>query len=239
MCVYMKNKPIFLILLFIVPFINLSAQENMLEKGEKLFMENKPVEAIPVLTASLSQFPDNDKTYMMLGIAYSQTKNYEKAVSSFKDGARKALRDRDLFYYNAGNIYYLMEQYPLAEEMYSRAIRENGSRGSLYLNRANARLSMDMKEDAVSDYRVYLSIEPENYQKDSILRLIALLEKNAQDEKARKQEDELRKVAEEQRKQEMLKDVLDSLKDVGQETRKVSAGTEKIGNYDEELELKE
>jgi len=238
----MKNKNILLIIIFIFSFYNLNilySQENLFDKGEKLFMDNKPQEASVVLLGALEQSPDNEKIYLMLGTAYAQLKNYDKAVAYFKDGARKAYKDKELFYYNAGNIYYLMEQYPLADEMYSRALRENSSRGNIYLNRANARLNMAMKSEAVADYKLYMTFEPENYQKDNIKKLIALLETQAEAEQIKKQEEEFRKIAEEQRKQDMLKEVLDSLKQVGQETRKVSAGTEKIGDYEEELELKE
>jgi tetratricopeptide (TPR) repeat protein len=242
MSVNMKNKNILLILIFIFSFYNLYSlfsQENLFEKGEKLFMENKPQEAVSVLLGALEQSPDNEKIYLMLGTSYAQLKNYDKAVNYFKDGARKAYKDKDLYFYNAGNVYYLMEQYPLADEMYSRALRENSSRGIIYLNRANTRLNMSMKEDAVADYKLYLTLDPENYQKDNIRKLIALLETRAEAEQIKKQEEELRKIAEEQRKQDMLREVLDSLKQIGQETRKVSAGTEKISDYEEELELKE
>ena len=132
-----------------------------------------------------------------------------------------------------------MGEYPLAEEMYSRAIRENGSRSSSYLNRANTRLSMGKRNDAVYNYKVKLTIEPNNYQRETIQKLIDLLEKRTSEELIKKQQDEARKLAEEKRKQEMLKDVLDSLKNISGETRNVSAGTEKISDYEEELELKE
>jgi len=236
---YMKNKIIIFLLLFSTPFICLYAEENLLGRGEELFMQNRPADAIPLLLGALERNPDEEKIYLMLGTSYSQTKNFDKAVNYFKEGAKKALKNRDLYYYNAGNTYYIMGEYPLAEEMYSRAIRENGSRSSSYLNRANARLSMGKREDAVSDYKVYLTIEPDNYQRETIQKLIDLLEKRTSEELIKKQQDEARKLAEEKRKQEMLKDVLDSLKNISGETRNVSAGTEKISDYEEELELKE
>lgn len=226
-------------ILFFISLFNLFSQDRVFERGEALFMENKPAEAIPLLLSSLEKNPENEKLYMMLGISYSQTGNYANAVNYFKDGARVSAGEKDIYFYNAGNIYYLMGEYQLAEDMFSRALRENRNKGSIYLNRANARLMLGRKEDAVNDYKTFLVLDPLNYQKDSVEKLIALLETKARQETARKQEEEARRIAEEQRREELLRDVLDSLKQVSQETRKVSAETETISDYQEDLELKE
>ncbi|MDX9800806.1 MAG: tetratricopeptide repeat protein [Spirochaetia bacterium] len=236
----MLNRIMVFLLLTLIPFMTLYGEENLLDRGEQLFMENRPADAIPLFLGALEKAPDEAGIYLMLGIAYSQTENYEKAVNYFREGAKKALKERDIYFYNAGNAYYLMGEYPLAEEMYSRAIRENGSRSnSSYLNRANTRLSLEKREDAISDYKVYLNIEPDNYQREPIQKLIDLLEKRGREELVKKQQDEALKLAEEKRKQELLRDVLDSLKNISDETRNVSAETEKISDYEEELELKD
>lgn len=232
-----KASFILLILLLIISFINLYAQEKIFQTAEDMFMDNKPADAIPLLIVASQQEPNNEKIYLMLGISYAQTKNYSKAIEAFQEGAKKAYKDRDLFYYNAGNIYYIMGQYVPAEEMYSRAIKENGSNGDIYLNRANSRLNMKMYEEALGDYRVYLAFDPENYQKESITRLIALLENKLAHEKQLKEEEEQRRLAEEKRREELLNEVLGSLKNVGDETRSVSADAERVSDYREELDL--
>ncbi len=235
----LRNFLIFIILLFINSFINLHGQEKLFKSAEELFLNNKPADAIPLFVTALQQDPNNEKIYMMLGISYAQTKNYTKAIETFQEGAKKALKDRDIFYYNAGNIYYVTGQYVPANEMYSKAIRENGNNADIYLNRANTRLNMQMYEDAVADYKVYLALDPQTYQRESILKLIGILEGRLAHEKQLKEEEEQRRLAEEQRRQELLNEVLGSLKNVGDETRNVSAGSEKISDYEEELDLNE
>lgn len=253
----MKNKLFFLVILYYL-FIALAIvfpQNSAFEKSEELFLQNKPLEAIPSLLAALNVSPNNENIYLMLGISYSQINELEKAVEYFKNGGAKALKDKDIFYYNAGNIYYLMEQYTQAENMYSLAVGYNSSKGGIFLNRANTRLNIGKKMEAVADYKAFLQIEPDNYQKDSILSIIALLEQKVGDEEVfqqqqeevkkqqqqeemfQKQQEEVRELAEQQRKKEMLQDVLNSLDNIGSETRKVSAGTEEISDYVEELEL--
>ena len=234
-----KKTPIILILFFIFSFINLYAQEKIFKTAEDLFINNKPNEAIPLFISALQQEPNNEKIYLFLGISYAQTKNYNKSVETFLEGARKAPKDRDVFYYNAGNIYYILGQYVPADEMYSRALKENANNKHVYLNRANTRLNMQMYEEALADYKVFLAFDHQNYQRESILKLINILESKLTFEKELKIEEEQRKLAEERRRQELLNEVLGSLKNVGSETRNVSAGTEKIGDYAEELDLKE
>ena len=236
----MKTKSlIFLIILFITSFINLYAQEKILQTAEELFMNNKPADAIPLFVLALQQEPNNEKIYLMLGISYAQTKNYSKAVETFQEGGKKALRDRDIFYYNAGNIYYIMGQYVPADEMYTRAVRENGNNGDIYLNRANTRLNMQMYSEALADYRIYLAIDPQTYQRESILKLIALLDNRLTQERQLKEEEELRRLVEERRREALLNEVLGSLQNVLDETRSVSAGAERVSDFREELDLED
>lgn len=237
----MRNRLFFLIILyyFFVVLVVVFPQDSAFEKGEELFLQNKPSEAIPLLLAALNVSPNNQDIYLMLGVAYSQINELEKAVEYFKNGGAKALKDKDIFYYNAGNIYYLLEQYSQAENMYSFAVGYNSSKGGIILNRANARLELGKKMEAVADYKAFLQIEPDNYQKDSILTIVTLLEQTVKDEELFKQQEEVRKLAEEQRKKEMLQDVLNSLDNISSETRKVSASTEEISDYQEELELED
>ena len=232
-----KKSFIVLILLFINSFINLYSQEKIFQTAEELFLNNNPTDAIPLFISAIQQDPNNEKIYLMLGISYAQTREYTKAIEAFQNGARVALRDRDLFFFNAGNIYYIMEQYVPADEMYSRAIRENRDNGDIYLNRANARLNMKMYDEAIADYKAFLAFDPQNYQRESILRLVNLLENNIAMEKQLIEEEAQRKLAEEQRRQELLNEVLGSLQNVRSEIRNVSAGSEKIGDYSEELDL--
>ena len=123
--------------------------------------------------------------------------------------------------------------------MFTQAIRYNGSNTASYLNRANTRLKMMNKSEAVSDYRLFLNLEPENYQRESIEKLISLLEGEISADRIKKEEDAARKAAEEERRKALLEDILNSLEEVGSETKNVSAESEEIDDSIEELELEE
>ena len=232
-----KTLSTILILLFFTSFFNLYAQEMIFQAAEELFMNNQPADAIPLFISALQHDPTNDKIYMMLGISYAQTRNFNQAVETFLEGARRASRDRDIFFYNAGNIYFIMGEYASANEMYSRAIMENRNNGNIYLNRANARLNMQMFEEALADYRVYLVFNPQCHQRESIFQLINLLDNRVAQERELREAEEQRRLAEERRRQELLEEVLGSLQNVIGETRGASAGSERVSGYIEELDL--
>ena len=213
--------------------------ETLFEKGETLFMENRLSEAVTVLEGALEKEPDNSKIFLYLGFSNARLENYDKAASYFKEGAKKALEEKAVYYYNAGNIYYLSGNYTLAEDMFTQAILNNSGHTASYLNRANSRLKLDHKKDAVSDYRLFLNLDPENYQKESIEKLISLLEGDISSEKIQKEEAAARKLEEEERRKALLEDILSSLEDVGKETKNISAESEEIDDYEEELELEE
>ena len=226
------------LLMFFIPGINIYS-ETLFEKGEALFLENKLQEASAVLEGALEKDPNNSRIMLYLGFSYAGLKNYEKSIEMFKNGARTSVSEKDKFYYNAGNMYYISGKYTLAEDMFTQAIRYNGSNTASYLNRANSRLKMMNKSEALSDYRLFLNLEPENYQKESIEKLISLLEGEITSDRIKKEEEEARKIAEEERRKALLEDILNSLEDVGSETKNISAESEKIEDYEEELELEE
>ena len=216
-----------------------SYSESLFEKGELLFRENRTAEAVSILQGALEKEPENEKIYLYLGFSYAGLGDYDKSVKFFREGAQKSLAEKDVYYYNAGNIYYLKGDFTLAEGMFTQAVKANGGNTAGYLNRANSRLKLDMKKEALSDYRIYLNLEPATYQRESIEKLIALLESDIEDEKIREEEKQVRKQAEEERRKALLEDVLNSLENVGKETRNISAESEKIDDYKEELELEE
>ena len=212
-------------------------------EGERLFRENKPAEAIPLLyQASLATGTD-PKVYMYLGLCYQQTGKYADAISIFMKGTSVAGTDRKLLFYNAGNVYYLQGMFSESEAMYSRAIVLDSAYAPAFLNRANARVQLQSFKGAITDYKNYLMLDPATWQKDSINQIIGLLsddlktrEDAAVKAKAEKAAAEAEQKASAERYQRLLDEVSSSLQSVdGAST--VSAGSEDVMNYDEEGQL--
>src|SRR6056297_53555 len=240
------NLWIIMLLLFAIPTI-LAAQaapvdaqdspESVKEQGIDLFMENQPEAAAPLLQTALRKEPQNGRLYMYLAVCYEQLGDFEAALQIYQDGLPHAGSDKATFYYNMGVNYQRLEQYDQAEEMYQEALKLNNNLAGAYLNRANLYVRQAQFDDAVSDYRVYLSLQPSSAQRKNIEQMIALLsQKVVQAERERLEQERLRR-EEEQRRQALLDQVLNSLEESGEETKGLSEGTGEVKDTEQGFDI--
>jgi len=192
------------------------------DKGEALFVQNKPQDARPLLESALNDDPSNEKTYLYLGIIYQQLGDAQKAIDILKRGLGMATAYKDLFYYNMGNDFFSRKEFTFAEEMYTSAVAANTSLAEGYLNRANTRLQLQNLDGALADYTLFLQLAPQDPQRPSIEKVMALL-RQAQDDKEKARQAELAKQqAEAAKQQALMKDVLNSLNNAGDSTKNLS-----------------
>jgi tetratricopeptide (TPR) repeat protein len=208
--------------------LNLTA----LQEGEKLFLENKPQAALPLLEQALYENPDNERLYLYLGVIYEQLNNPDKSIQVLRRGLNVASSLKDLMYFNLGNNLFRQNEYTLAEQMYSNALEVNSTFEDAYLNRANARLKLASYASARDDYIEYLRLAPNNPQREPIERLIALLG-GLLDEQERLKQEELAK------QKALLNEVLNSLKNASEDTRNLSAGSENIQEQYDEIDIQD
>lgn len=146
------------------------------EKGKELFSLNEPAKAIPYFEKSLESENVDPAVYIYLGVAYYQTKDYNKSLAICVQGLAKDNTDHKILAYNAGNSCYAMGNYMRADASYAIAIREDSTYAPPVLNRANAQLKLDRLEDARNSYIKYLELDPETPQRAKIEELIRLLQ---------------------------------------------------------------
>jgi len=212
-------------------------------EGERLFRENKPAEAAPLLyQASLSP-GTNPKVFIYLGLCYKQTGKYADAISVFMKGTQAPGTDRKVLFFNAGGVYFVQNLHTEADGMYSRAIEIDSAYAPAYLNRANTRVKLRQFAKAVDDYTVYLTLDPASAQQEPVRKLIALLSSEIRSREdalvraeAERAASEAEKKAAAERYQKMLDDVNASLQAVDAAST-LSAGSEDVLNYNEEGQL--
>lgn len=232
-----------------------------LTPGLKLFMKNEPKKAIPVLEEELRGANPSPDLYNYLGIAYSQTGDFEKAVEAFNRGISVVGTNKKVLYYNQGNAYYKLQNYIKAVDCYSMTIVADPGFSEPYLNRANAYLKLNKLGECIEDYEKYLELSPNDPQEQQIRSLLSLLRKEREfqiAEEKRKEEENLRmkeeeerlnqaraeqeriaaqkRAEEEERRRRLLEDVANSLKQ-SSDTTNMSAGAEDVLNYDDESEI--
>ena len=185
------------------------------DKGEALFVQNKPRDAAPLLESALNEDPSNEKVYLYLGIVYQQLGDVQKAIDILKRGLGIATAFKDLFYYNMGNDYFFRKDFTAAEQMYTSAIDSNKGLDGSYLNRANARLQLQNLDGALADYTLFLQLAPQDPQRPSIEKVMALI-RQVQDDKEKARQ------AEAAKQQALMNDVLKSLNNAGDATKNLS-----------------
>jgi tetratricopeptide (TPR) repeat protein len=216
---------------------------DLFTEGERLFRENKPAEAAPLLyQASLSGTTD-PKVFNYLGLCYKQTGKYADAISAFMKGTSAPGTDKKVLFVNAGNVYFVQNLFTEAEAMYSRAIGIDSAYAPAFLDRANARVKLEQYPKAVDDYTVYLTLDPASSQQEPIRKLVALLSNEIQTRaalaikaEADKAAAEAEKKAAAERYQKMLDDVNSSLRAVDNAST-LSAGSENVMKYTEDGKL--
>ncbi len=202
-------------------------------------MNNEPGNAVRVLEEALKTDPGNFKIYLYLGISYEQLKLYQKAISTYLQGVTLADSHKDLFYVNIGNNYIRLGESKKAINSFTKALTLNSSNTPALRNRAGEYLRLKEYDKALSDYKLYLTLKPDAYQKDEIAKVISLLE-GKMDEIARKKlEQEQKKLAEEKKQQALLDKVLNSLSNASEDTTNLSAGTGKVEQYSDGFDIVE
>lgn len=257
-----KKKSLTILVIFIACSL---LSSNSFERGEQLFIGNRPSEAIPYLQKSLLEENTNPLVYTYLGVAYMQIGQNDKALETFQSGLTVSGTRKKNLYFNAGNICFITGNYEKATEFYDFAIAADPLYSKAYLNRANSNLKLQNYQDSIDDYTQYIAIDVNSAQKENVQAMIAALQneialqkenekkaaealalqKEEEDRIAAKQQEEAAKqqqlaaekeAAEKARRQKLLEEVASELQQT--ESTYLTAGSEGVLEYeDEESEL--
>jgi tetratricopeptide (TPR) repeat protein len=230
------NKRFFSLVLFLVLGTFLFAQSSF-SKGEELFLQNKPKEALPFLEQAVAEDPAYVQAALYLGIAYQQIDKFDEAIAVYRKILPRSGSQSALIAYNLANVYFSRGNATFAEQYYTQAINANPMYASAYLNRANSRIKSGLLQESISDYRQYLSLEPNSPKRSQIESLIAFIQDEAAAEEQRRIAAEAAAKAEAERRQRLLDQVSASLQAAADDAQGLSSGAESVQGYDGEFEL--
>jgi len=214
-----------------------SGEATAKQQGEKLFMENKPQEAIPLLETALRHAPEDVELYFYLATSYEQLGQLDAALQTYRQGLTHAGARKAQFYFNMGNLEQRRRKYTQALELYTQALQVDRDMTPAYLNRANVNVWLQEYGEAVADYRVYLSMEPRSSQKENIEKMIALLNEKILVAEQERRAAEIKQEEEERRRKALLEEFLNSLEQSGQDTERFSSGTGEVKEYEQEFDI--
>ncbi len=229
----------FIVVAIIITVVALQAlfAQTWYDQGLEYFMNNKPLEASVAFEKAIRDPGADERAYLYLGIAYIQLQRYDEALLVLQKGTAKAIAYTHLFYFNIGNVFFIQNKNEFAIEAYTSAINAKPDYAPAYLNRANARLRIKDFINAVPDYKLYLSFDPESYQRETIQKLIDLL--TAQIAQAQQAQAllEAQKLAEAQAQAALQAAIAQSLIDAASNTTNLSTGSGDFQGYDDPLQL--
>lgn len=181
--------------------------------------------------------PANITAAQYLALLYLQTGQNERAIELYRKILPRAGDQSARISFNLANAYMGKGAASFAIEYYTQVITMDPGFSPAWLNRANARIKTQAWQDAVSDYRRYLEIEPQSPQADNIRKVIALLEEEFAAAEREQRAAEERERAEEAERRRIMEDLAASLQEAASDTLGVSAGSESVQQYDGEFEL--
>jgi tetratricopeptide (TPR) repeat protein len=209
------------------------------DEGERLFREDKPGQAAPLLEKAIQEGGTDERAWVYLGACYIQLGKLDQAAAVLRKGLSSSIRYKQDLYYDLGVVFVLQGKNTFAVDMFGEAISADATYAPAYLNRANARVNTRDFEGAVEDYRRFLDLEPDSPKRPQIERIAALLEDSAAEAARLAAEAEAKRLADEAARKALMDQMAASLKEAADETKSVSAGAGSVQGYGDDLKLDE
>jgi tetratricopeptide (TPR) repeat protein len=230
------KKNLSAVLLWVIVSVWCFAQNNF-ERGEDLFMRNRPQEAVVYLENRIAEDPGHVQAFLYLGIAYEQVGKTDEAIVVYRQVLGRAGDMTANIACNLGNAYFKKGSVADAETMYTQALDADRMYSAAWLGRANARIKKGSLRDAIADYEQYLLLEPRSSQRSSIERLVAYIKAEFVEAERQRLVAEEAARAEAERRQRLMDEVSASLHGAAGASQGLSAGAEEVEGYDGEFEL--
>lgn len=134
---------------------------DLMDKGIKLFQLGNFEDGIDFITKAIELEPNDPEKRQIRAIFYVNVGKCQEAILEYK--VCIFLRDTQYeYYYNLANVYYDTNQYGIAIDYYSSAIKLNQNDSAILTNRGICYLKNNDQEQALNDFKKALSINPDD-----------------------------------------------------------------------------
>ncbi|MEI6875361.1 MAG: tetratricopeptide repeat protein [Spirochaetota bacterium] len=204
-------------------------------EGRRLFGENKPEAAIPLLEQAVKDSGVDEAAWLWLAACYQQLGRVDDGIAALRKGLAKSTTKKQLYYYNLGCLFSIQGKSTFAKDMFDSAISADASFAPAWLNRANAEILLQDLRSAREDYGRYLDLAPSSPQIPDIEALMVRLEGAISAEDQRRAAVEAARIAEELARKNLLDEVTASLRAAAEDTTNLAAGSGQVQGYGDEL----
>jgi len=224
--------------------------QNSYDMAVEAYRESDLDRALQMLDKAAVEQSGRDDIYVLRGIIQQKKGQLQQAEQTFQRGRELLGPQYNRLTLNLANLYVVQGRQEEAVDLFS-LILEGDLAAPARLNRANLYVEQLNFRQAISDYQTYLRLDPTSPQRANIEQLIALLQKDLDDqaeqerlaaERARMEEEarlaaEREAAAEAARKQALLDEIMAALEETGDNTENISADSENIETDTEESDI--
>ena len=231
-----------IIIYLLVPVV-LGFADDALTQGKNFLLKNQPDKALPLFYQASSEGQNDPKINLYLGICYISLGKYAEAEQQLLAGKSKDTSGAYLYSYNLGNVYFSQSRFTEAEEAYTAALSVRRAYPPAVLNRANTYIKLENYSLALEDYKFYLNLEPAASQRQTIQRMISLLESEQREVEMIRMQEEAQKLAEEAERRaaearyKRLQDEINANLQSVDNASSLSAGSDETLDYSEDYNL--
>ena len=126
--------------------------EELFQKGQELFLENKFQESIGMFNKAVEAGYDAAAAHLSMGAAYMNEAQYDAAMGEFNKVV-EVDRENDRAYFYRGIAYMNKGDFPCAIADLTHSIDINRDRPETFLARGIARAEAEKEEEALEDFK--------------------------------------------------------------------------------------
>jgi len=158
----------FIVLLYLLVFqfiafaISAKDYEEIYNEGLQLYKLKNYEAALIKFKESIDEYPLHFNSYLKKSYTHYNLKQYDEAITTIEKGFEFEPLDSRYFFMKAQSFDKL-QKYDLAIYYINMAIKFNDEKLAYYTLRANINLGLGKYQEAIDDYDIVLSKEPEQY----------------------------------------------------------------------------
>ena len=147
----------FACLLFLTSALVAQNARQHFKAGEEFIETGNYTDAIDQFTKAIELDPDNEKAYIARALAYEEVGKLKEAAEDYDRGTTFKLDEE--FFYNAGRIYYLLEEYETAIERIDAALEMKRTYMECYQVLARTYMAQGKLSEALEECNAALGLK--------------------------------------------------------------------------------